>query len=55
MILGCDTSFLFALYGRNVHTARAIATVKSIHSPLTTTAFTECMSRRRCKSARARS
>jgi predicted nucleic acid-binding protein len=39
--VACDTSFLFALYGRDAHTARATAAVKRLAQPITITLFNE--------------
>jgi predicted nucleic acid-binding protein len=39
--VACDTSFLFALYGRDAHTPRALAAVKRLAQPLTITLFNE--------------
>ncbi|HUB67974.1 MAG TPA: type II toxin-antitoxin system VapC family toxin [Candidatus Methylacidiphilales bacterium] len=37
----CDTSFLFALYGNDVHTAKALALVRRLRQPLTLSVFNE--------------
>lgn len=41
MVICADTSFLFALYGNDAHTARAIAWVKARRLPLTLTILAE--------------
>jgi predicted nucleic acid-binding protein len=41
MVIYADTSFLFALYGNDVHTPRAIEWTKSQRSALTLTTLTE--------------
>ena len=37
----CDTSFLFALYGNDLHTAKALAYVQKLTQPLTLSLFNE--------------
>jgi predicted nucleic acid-binding protein len=37
----CDTSFLFALYGSDVHTTRAVTHVRRLHRPLTLSILNE--------------
>jgi predicted nucleic acid-binding protein len=39
--VAADTSFLFSLYGRDAHTAKALATVLRLGVPLTLTALNE--------------
>ena len=40
-VICCDTSFLFALYGNNVHTGSAIAEVQGLETPMTISPFNE--------------
>jgi predicted nucleic acid-binding protein len=37
----CDTSFLFALYGSDLHTAKALAYVRKLNQPLTLSILNE--------------
>jgi predicted nucleic acid-binding protein len=37
----CDTSFLFALYGNDLHTARALAYIRKLTQPLTLSLLNE--------------
>ena len=37
----CDTSFLFALYGSDLHTARALGYLRKLTQPLTLSLFNE--------------
>lgn len=39
--LCCDTSFLFALYGSDVHTAKALALVRRLRQPLSLSVLNE--------------
>lgn len=41
MVTGADTSFLFALYGNDAHTERAVSWAKSNRRALTLTVFNE--------------
>ena len=41
MVIYADTSFLFSLYGNDVHTPRAVAWMKKQRNPLTITLFNE--------------
>jgi predicted nucleic acid-binding protein len=40
-VVCCDTSFLFALYGNDAHTATAIREVKRLGNPITISPFNE--------------
>ncbi len=39
MVISCDTSFLFALYGNDAHSPRAVAWVSKRNKPLTISPF----------------
>jgi predicted nucleic acid-binding protein len=41
VVIHADTSFLFSLYGNDVHTPRAVAWLKARRRPLTVTALNE--------------
>ncbi|MES2709002.1 MAG: type II toxin-antitoxin system VapC family toxin [Verrucomicrobiota bacterium] len=41
MVIYADTSFLFALYGNDFHTPRAVAWLKGLRTPLTLTSLNE--------------
>lgn len=41
MVTGADTSFLFSLYGNDVHTPRALAWMKKQKTPLTLSVLSE--------------
>lgn len=41
MVIYCDTSFLFSLYGNDVHTARAVAWVAGCTDPLRVNVLTQ--------------
>ena len=41
MVICADTSFLFSLYGNDVHTPRAVAWIKKRRIPITITALNE--------------
>jgi predicted nucleic acid-binding protein len=40
-VVCCDTSFLFALYGSDFHTAKALKCVLNLYQPLTLSLFNE--------------